>query len=196
MKQLDFPRENPSSVIYFVLRTTILIATALVLPGCLLSSPYWNQAFDSHTAKIPLQAWVSDKTLTVKFQCAQASHGGLYPFGSPPSWHLIANVAVADTPIYDPAGAAVYTAGLHTALPAQCWRQDPANGVWYAAVRASHPTSDGPDFYRTVDKAGLECAGRENGKAASWYGWYTQGCYKKYSNSNAHIPYAIIRASS
>ncbi len=185
-----------SSNLCSIARPAILAASVLALPGCLLSSPYWNQAFASHTDKIPLQAWVSDKSLTVKFQCAQAGHGGLHPFGGTPTWHLVANVAVADTPIYDPAGAAVYTAGLNKALPSQCWRQDPANGIWYAAVRASNPTSDGPSFYHTLDKAGLECAGRENGKAASWYGWYTKVCYKTYSNSSAHVPYVIIRADS
>lgn len=185
-----------SKAISVLLRFTVLTAVALALPGCLITSPYWNQVFDSHTDKVSMQAWVNDKTLTVKFQCAQAYHGGLYPFGGTPTWHLVQNVAVSDTPIYDPAGAAVYTAGIYKALPSQCWRQDPSNNVWYAAVRASHPTSNGPEFYHTVDKNGLECVGRENGKAGSWYRWFTAGCYKTYLNSDEHVPYVIIRANS
>lgn len=191
-----FSKLCASASLRLVCRSSVIAAATLSLSGCFLSSPYWNQAFDSHTDKIPMQAWATDKNFTVKFQCAQAGHGGLYPFGGTPTWHLVANVAVADTAIFDPSGAMVYTAGLSKTLPSACWRQDPANGIWYAAVRASHPTSDGPYFYYTVDKAGLECAGRENGKAASWYGWYAQTCYKTYSNSSTHVPYVIIRADS
>lgn len=176
-----------------VLRTIIATTSVSLLSGCLLTSPYWNQVFDSHTDSIPMQAWTTIQGGTVKFECAQAGHGGLYPFGSP-VWHTVANVSASNSPSYDPSGTAVYSAGLSQPLPATCWRQDPANSQWYSAVRASHQNSGNTTFYYTLDKAGLECMGEENGKAESWFGWLGAGCYLTYSNSNTYLPYVIIRS--
>ena len=161
------------------------------LSGCLLTSPYWNQVFDSHTDSVPMQAWTTDSGSTITFQCAQASHGGLYPYWGP-TWHHVANVNPALPGSVDSFGTRIYSAARNHPLPNNCWRQDPANGVWYAAVRA---LQDG-DEYNTFDISGLECLGRENGAAASWLGWLGDGCTKTYSNSNNNIPYVIFRANS
>ncbi len=176
------------------LRRTLAAATCVpLLSGCLLTSPYWNQVFDNHTDSVPMQAWTTIQGGTVKFECAQAGHGGLYPFGAP-VWQTVANVSAANSPSYDPSGAAVYSAGISQPLPAACWRQDPANSQWYAAVRASHQNNGNTTTYYTLDKVGLACMGEENGKAESWFGWLSAGCYLTYSNSSTPLPYVIIRA--
>ena len=88
----------------------------------------------------------------------------------------------------------IYSAGIKTALPASCWRQDPANSVWYSAVRATQGSGSSITEYKTFNKTGLECLGREIGKATSWVGWIGKGCEATYSGSTTAIPYVIFRA--
>ncbi len=163
----------------------------LSLSGCLLTSPYWNQEFSSHTNQIPLQAWTTDTSHSVTFECSPAYHGGLYPYWGP-TWSTVTTVSPDLPGVLDSAGSRVYSAAYKGVLPESCWRQDPGNNIWYAAIRA---VQDGDEF-STFDKVGLECLGRENGKAASWFGWIGDGCTKTYSNSNNNIPYVIFRAQS
>ncbi len=166
-------------------------AVMLSLSGCLLTSPYWNQEFTSHTNQIPLQAWTTKSGDAVTFECAQAYHGGLYPYWGP-TWNTVTTVNPDLPGALDNQGSRIYSVSYKGVLPASCWRQDPANGVWYSAIRA---VQDGSE-YNTFDLTGLECLGRENGKAASWFGWIGDGCTKTYSNSNNNIPYVIFRAQS
>jgi hypothetical protein len=172
----------------FGLSTTLLVT----LNGCLLTSPYWNQEFDDHTEAISLQAFTGNKNVAVKFQCAKAYHGGLYPSAATASWVQVANITPQSQGLLDPSNNRVFGAGTYKALPATCWRFDSANSSWYAAVRATQNTTvlgTTQKYFHTFDKAGLECLGRETGKAANWIGWNGKGCV-----SNAY--YAIIRATS
>lgn len=163
------------------------------LSGCLLTSPFWNQEFASHTEAIPMQAFSTSTANPVKFECAQAAHFGLYPSADTASWTTVANVAPNTSGSYDPQGNRIYSAGIKTALPASCWRQDPANSIWYAAIRATQlTTSGGTTQYQTFFKSGLECLGREIGKATSWVGWINKNCVATYSGSTTSIPYVIV----
>jgi len=172
------------------------VIVLVTLSGCLLTSPYWNQEFDDHTAVTPLQAWTTDKTKRVKFQCAKAFHGGLYPSAATATWVLVTKVNPGQQPLNDSFGGNIYGAGIKTALPASCWRLDPGNSLWYAAVRARQGSGSSTVKYQTFNKAGLECLGHENGKATSWFGWITKGCVQTYSGSTTPIPYVIFRATS
>ncbi len=163
----------------------------LSLSGCLLTSPYWNQEFSSHTNQIPLQAWTTSSTQAVTFECSPAYHGGLYPYWGP-TWSAVTTVSPDLPGALDNAGSRIYSVSYKAVLPGSCWRQDPGNGIWYAAIRAVQNGNE----YNTFDITGLECLGRENGKAASWFGWIGDGCTKTYSNSNNNIPYVIFRAQS
>ena len=185
-----------SKISIYTMRIVGVTAALLTLNGCLLTSPYWNQQFSSHTAVVPLQAWTTDKTKQVKFECAKAFHGGLYPSAGTASWVHISTVGPQQQSLKDSFGAKVYGAGKKTALPASCWRQDPGNSVWYAAVRATQASTSGTVSYQNFNKAGLECLGQKNGKATSWFGWIGKGCVATYSGSTTPIPYVIFRAPS
>lgn len=196
-------REHPitGQILNTLLKKTKLVSKIVVvttpmfaLTGCLIISPYWNQEFASHTNEVPLQAFTLNASEVINFQCAQASHGGLHPFGSPPTWININNVPTSATPSYDPAGGKMYGAGISTKLPSSCWRQDPANSIYYTAVRAR--PADSTTAFVTFTKPGLECLGREIGKMANWLGWYGKGCNQTYSGSSTAIPYVIIRAEA
>lgn len=171
--------------------TAITLST---LSGCLLTSPFWNQEFSTHTAAVPLQAFTTDASQQVKFQCAKAAHFGLYPDASSAAWVTIANVTPNSSGSLDPLAGLIYSAGIKTALPASCWRQDPANSVWYSAVRATQGSGSSITEYKTFNKTGLECLGQEIGKATSWVGWIGKGCEATYSGSTTAIPYVIFRA--
>lgn len=163
------------------------------LSGCLLTSPFWNQEFSTHTEAIPLQAFATSTANPVKFECAKAAHFGLYPSADTASWVTVANVPPSTSGSYDPLGNRIYSAGIKTALPTSCWRQDPANSIWYAAIRATQLTTSGSTTqYQTFNKSGLECLGREIGKATSWVGWISKNCVATYSGSSTSIPYVIV----
>ena len=165
-------------------------AMLVLLNGCLLTSPYWNQEFDDHTKAISLQAFTTNKNANVKFQCAPAFHGGLYPSAATTTWTQVASITPQSKPLFDPIGGKVHGAGVRKVLPAACWRFDPANSIWYAAIRATQNTmvlDTGQKFFHTFDETGLECLGRENGQATSWFGW--SGC-----ETGAY--YTIFRATS
>jgi hypothetical protein len=174
------------------LKGSAAAGAAFVLSGCLLTSPYWNQEFEDHTKPISLQAFTTDKATKVKFSCAKAHHGGLYPSGGTAVWVHIADVQPQSQALLDSQGGKVYGAGMSTALPAACWRLDPANSIWYAAVRARQEKNvmdTGQKFFYTFTNDGLECVGRENGEAASWFGWFNKGC-------ETAVHYTIFRATS
>ncbi|MCR6651749.1 MAG: hypothetical protein NVV73_09800 [Cellvibrionaceae bacterium] len=172
------------------------IAAMPALSGCLLTSPFWNQQFSSHTTAIPMQSFTTSNASPVKFECSKAGHYGLYPYDGPATWVTVANVSPSTSASYDPLGNVIYSAGLKTALPASCWRQDPANSIWYTAIRASQTISGSTTQYKTFTKAGLECLGREIGKATSWFGWAGKNCTATYSGSTTEIPFVIVYSAS
>lgn len=173
------------------------VATAVAsLNGCLMTSPYWNQELSSHTDEVPLQSWTTNKNFIVKYECAKAYHGGLYPSPGSAVWVQIDTVNPTQQSLKDSFGAKVYGAGIKRVLPASCWRQDPANSVWYTSVRATQTTNSGTTTYKNFDKTGLECLGTEVGKATSWFAWLNKGCVKTYSGSSTSVPYVIFRAAS
>ncbi|MEN8131907.1 MAG: hypothetical protein ABFS45_17345 [Pseudomonadota bacterium] len=184
-----------------IAKVTGAAAVALTLNGCLLTSPYWNQVFANHTAKVPIQAFTQNKSKQVKFECAKANHGGLYPPDAPAKWVLVEKVSPQGQALLDPRGQKVYGASTSTTLPAECWRHDGLTDQWYAAIRATQVSGEGDSVgslvkFKTFNKIGLECLGRENGKNTSWGGWIGKGCTKTYSNSNSNIPYVIFRAEA
>ena len=163
-----------------------VVGSLALLNGCLLTTPYWNQEFEDHTEAVPIQAFTIGKTVKVRFECAKAYHGGLYPEPTTATWLLVAEVLPQAQALRDSDGAKVYGAGVSKSLPAGCWRFDPGNSLWYSAIRATQGTGESKVEYYTFDIAGLECLGRENGKAASWFGW--KGCEK------SGAKYVIFRA--
>ena len=185
--------KNPGARLGGVLRAAGGVAAVLSLTGC-LTSPYWNQKFPNHTSSVPLQAYTENKTTQVKFECAKAFHGGLYPDEASVSWAFVANVSPQTQPLLDSVGNKIYGASKSTTLPAACWRKD-ANQIWYAAVRATQGSGSSLVKFRTFSKTGLECLGREVGKAANWGGWIGKGCTATYSGGT-EIRYVIFHATS
>jgi len=179
---------------------TLRVAAVAILPmlsGCLLTSPFWNQAFSSRADKIPIQAYTTSNATQVKFECAKAGHYGLYPVGGPVVWLPVANVTPGGAS-YDTQGNVVYSAGLNMTLPAACWNGDAAYSPvkWFTAIRATQLISGSTQEYKTFTKTGLACLGKENGLTATWFGWIGKNCTATYSGSTTEIPFVIINAAS
>jgi len=175
----------------------LLITVALgSLSGCLLTSPHWNQSFTTHNTAIPIQTWVTSNSQPVKIECAKAFHGGTYPPFETPSWSFVTNISPQTTPSYAPNDAPVYGAGVKMVLPEVCWHQDSGNNLYYTALRATQTNGSSTTEFKTFDITGLECLGKENGKAASWFGWINKGCTKRYSGTSIDIPFVIIYANN
>jgi hypothetical protein len=171
-------------------------AVPVLASGCLLTSPVWNQSFASHTNAVPITAWTTTNTNPVKFECSPAYHGGLHPAFGAPTWTSVASVTPTGGAL-DGDGIKAYSASGSYVLPSACWRQDPANSVWYAAVRARQTGAAGPaGGFFTVDAAGLGCVAESIGDSGSWVSWLGDGCHKTYSGSSTAIPFTIIHASS
>ncbi len=169
-----------------------LAMALLTLSGC-MTSPYWNQEFEDRTGLIPLQSFTTDKTKVVKFECAKAFHGGLYPDEGSAEWVLIDTVMPSQQSLKDSFGSKIYGAGIKRVLPDSCWRQDGSNSVWYSSVRATQGSGSNLRNFSTFDRDGLECLGRENGKATRYSGYIGKGCVKTYFESTEPIPYVIFR---
>ena len=185
-------RKTISAVIKWVGAVTVLAS----LNGCLMTSPYWGQEFNSQTDVVPLQAWTTKKDFDVKYECATGYHGGVYPSAGSAAWVHIDTVSPQQQSLKDSFGGKVYGAGIKRVLPASCWRYDTVYSFWYTAVRATQTTNTGVTSYQNFNKAGLECLGTEVGKATSWFGWINKGCVLNYSGSSTPIPYVLIRATS
>jgi hypothetical protein len=194
MSTLTFSLKKVTSNKLFRLgaKLSVVFAAASALSGCLLTSPFWNQEFADHTAAIPLQAWTTKKNESITFECSQAAHWGLTPFGGPYTWTHVATVMPEQAASLDPKRGKIYSAARDASLPSACWQYDSVYNKWYTAIRAKQ----GGTIYSTFDNAGLECLGREDGKAASWFGWIGKNCTKTYSNSSSNIPYVVFRAES
>ncbi len=180
-------------------RSFATLAVAVTLGGCVFDSPYWAQTFATTTASIPIQTWTTDKTRTVKIECSKSYHGGLYPFGGPEVWTLVTNITPSTNASYDPMSGVIYSAGKSMVLPAACWNADNAYSppLYMTSLRATQLTSSGgTQTYFVFDPAGLECLGRENGKAKSWFGWISANCAMTYSGSTTQLPYVRIIANA
>ena len=169
-----------------------LAGAATLLSGCLQTSPTWNQSFANH---IPLTALTTSSSPAVQFECSPAYHGGTYPPFESPTWTSVASVAPSGGAL-DTNGLALYAASGSYVLPSACWRQDPANSTWYAAVRARQPGVGPTAGFYTVDSGGLACVGDWVGASGSWVGWMGKGCQMTYSGSSTAIPFVIIHAAS
>jgi len=172
-----------------------LAAAGTLLSGCLLESPYWNQAFSDHTAAIPIQTFTSVKSSAVKIECAKAYHAGLHPSESSATWLFVDNLTVQSQALLDPLGGKTYGAGKMKVLPSGCWRFDPANSIWYAALRASQTTSIGTSTFVTFAKSGLECLGTKIGQGTSWFANWGS-CTRKYSGTQDPVKYVIFHATA
>lgn len=189
--------------LFLLLKLTIVSAAVSLLSGCLITSPFWNQEFNNHNQAIPIQAWTTHTGHSLKVECSQAFHGGLYPWGSP-SWSYVTTLNAQLPGALDSDGTRAYSVGTNMVLPSNCWRaENTSAGLrYYAAIRVIQVQpkifSAGTQnvTFKTFDKTGLECLGRENGKDASWYGHAGQGCTKTYSESSTEIPYVIFKAKN
>jgi hypothetical protein len=185
-------------------KVSAMITAVSALSGCLITTPYWNQEFSSHSSAIPIQVWTHHSPTTVRVQCTQAFHGGLYPAFEEPVWQNLTNLTPQLPGVLDGDGARVYSAGTTIVIPESCWHSEvTSSGLrYYTAVRViqQQPKIFGSGTqdvtFNTFDKTGLECLGRENGKAASWFGYINKNCVETYSGSSTPIPYVIFRAKS
>ncbi|BFM05405.1 hypothetical protein [Halioxenophilus aromaticivorans] len=177
-----------------VARLTAVAGLMVSLTGCYLTSPIWGENFDERGDTIRFQSWTTDKNKSVAIQCAKATHYGLYTGGGDPEWNVVTNITPTSRPSYDSttAGVNLYSAGKTAVVPESCWHYDGVYNKWVTAIRAQQ----GSYAPRGFDAAGLECLGREVGKARSWFGFLNKGCVLTYSNSSNTIPYTRITADS
>lgn len=187
------------SRITFRLTRAITVSLLIIaLQSCLLTSPFHGQEFPQKTSNIPIQAWTSMKNQSVKLECAQSGRFGPAPLGGSIDWQFVKNIAVGQTPAIDPKRFKIFSASSDTALPDSCWRtvNTSAGLRHYTALRTTQTNYLGKPVYEYMSftAAGLECLGREVGKAQSWTGWSGNGCVNNYSGSSTPVPFVVIVA--
>jgi hypothetical protein len=157
-----------------------------------VTSPHWDYVPESTAAPIPFQAWAVSNANPVKIECANdtSAHGG--PAAGEASYILVANVTPSSTASLDPSGGTVYSASTTQALPAACWKYFSDYDFWQANVRLSQVVDGTKVIFSSFDKPGLECLGKEVGKARSWLGFFDK-CEKRYLGSDDKIPYIVLR---
>lgn len=176
-----------------LIKISLLVVAAVSLSGCLLTSPFWQQQYDSRTDAVDMTYWTLNKDKVVNFECAKAAHYGLYaPGAAAPVWYSVFNATTVTRPAYDSYGVRAYYAARREVLPASCWNYDNVRNKWMTAIRAKQ----GNVIARGFEDDGLECLGQAVGETRRWFGWYNKDCVKTYSNSSNHIPFTIVEAES
>lgn len=177
-----------------LMRLSLLALSSFSLSGCLLTSPFWGQTYESRDDTVVLQSYVTNRSQPVIFECSPAYHGGLYPPLSTPTWTSFATVNPSSYPMYDSDELEAFSVSTTRTLPDACWHYDGASSKYMSAIRArrSGTTSN----FKVFDEAGLACVGKAIGETGSWAGWINQDCTKTYSNSSQEIPYVKIFAES
>jgi hypothetical protein len=160
--------------------------------GCAISSPHWDYVPESISAPIPFQAWATSSANPVVLECANDTSAHGWPTAGDASYVHVTNLSLSSAPSLDPAGSAVYSASAKVALPAQCWKYFGDYDFWQANVRIWQLNNGSKTMFTSFDEPGLECLGREIGKARSWLGFFDK-CEKRYLNSDDKIPYIVLR---
>lgn len=163
------------------------------LPACSITSPYWDYVPASTSTPIPFQVFsISNANLQV--ECANDTNAHGNPANGEASYIWASNLTASSEPSLDSLGNRLYSFSKNVTLPSACWEYFSDWDFWQANVRVVYVNSDGTKVpYSSYDRLGLECLGREVGKAASWFGAVNKGCEKRYLNSTDVIPYIVMR---
>jgi len=139
------------------------------------------QVFAKTTSEIPVQVWSSSQNETFSVECAPATFAATQ-FNNRPFVPL-PDIQTTEEPHYDPSGTAMYSASAIVTLPSECWRDlrstfqdvETQYGYTYLSMLRIKRKSDGR-LVHVFNKDGLECLGKANGAAASWYGYLSEDC--------------------
>ena len=169
-----------------------LLAWIAATGGCVISSPSWDYVPAAKDAPIPFQAWTTYKASPVQLECATDTEAHGYPVNGDASYIHITDLKTADTGSLDASGYMVYSvSGMHV-LPSECWKFFGDYGYWQVNLRVVQEIDGEKHYYSSFDNAGLECLGRENSKAKSWFGFIDK-CEMRYAGSTDKIPYVVLR---
>jgi hypothetical protein len=171
-----------------------IAACLMWISGCAITSPYWGYVPASTSAPIPFQTWGFNSGARY-VECANDTGGHGNPTNGEASYIPVATLYPTTQPSLDSQGAAIYSASKSIPLPSVCWKYfDYGEGYYQANVRVVTLDSSGKKSpLSTFELAGLECLGRETGRAASWSAYFNKGCEMKYLNTNEQIPYIVLR---
>ena len=170
----------------------VSLSYGLAGAGCTISSPHWDYVPDTIATPIPFQAWTTSTANPVVLECANDTSAHGWPTAGEASYVHVTNLSLSSTPSLDPAGSAVYSASANVALPSQCWKYFGDYDFWQANLRIWQNNGSGRSIFTSFDKPGLECLGREVGKARSWLGFFDK-CEKRYLGGGDKIPYIVLR---
>ncbi|MEO1337689.1 MAG: hypothetical protein AAFV29_18745 [Myxococcota bacterium] len=126
-------------------------------------------------------------------ECARETTAHGSPRNGDASYRTVTTLWPDSHQHYDSFGSVMYSASTKVALPSECWDYFGSYGFWQANIRISQVVSGQRRMFTSFDANGLECLGRENGKAQSWTGYLNQGCEKTYLGSTTKIPYLVLR---
>jgi hypothetical protein len=173
-------------------RNLMLGLLACCSGACAITSPYWGYEPESTSAPIPFQAWTVDKAHPIQLECAQETNAHGAPAKGDASYIHVTDLAFSGAGSMDPSGYQVFSAAALMALPKVCWRYFPEYDHWQTTLRMTQMIQDEKRIYSSFDQAGLECLGRENGKAHSWFG-FRDKCEMRDLSGNQKMPHIVLR---
>jgi hypothetical protein len=168
------------------------------LSACSVTSPHWGYVPESTEAAIPVQAWTAYTANPVVVECATATGGHGNPSPDESAYIVAASLPVPAAETLDSEGNVLHSVSSNVTIPSQCWDYFDSYDFWQLNLRVSQivPALGGGTMKRifsSFDIDGLECLGRENGAAASFYGFVDKGCEKTYLGETEQIPYIVLR---
>ena len=170
----------------------LLLGWIVATGGCVITSPSWDYVPASKESPIPFQAWTTFNGSPVQLECATDTEAHGSPAHGDASYVHVADLKIADTGSLDASGYMIYSvSGMHV-LPSECWKYFGDYGYWQVNFRVVQEIEGEKHYYNSFDSAGLECLGRENSKAGSWFGFMDK-CEMRYAGKPEKIPYVVLR---
>ena len=196
-------KANAINLVKVVLISTIL----LQIQGCLITSPFWGYRPSSTTAPIPFQVWTYYNSHPLRVQCATSIEGDGTLSGGVVSYINVGTIPISNRPSLDGEGTPMYSAASNITLREECWHHFTGHGGYSLAnirVTQLQPAFSGGGgggtttvIFDSFDKIGLECLGREVGKAQSWFGYFNKGCEKRLGSGTSapKAPYIVLQVN-
>ena len=166
------------------LKLGCVLTISILLSSCLMTAPIWHQSFEATDIPIPLQVWTNAKETPVYFECTPSDMEK--PLMSN-DWHYIGGDTPSQSPIFDPQGHKIYTAGLNIIIPPPCWTLDSSTGAYTTAIRAHQAghLMDQRKYFESLSSDGLKCLAAANAESQSWFAYAEHHC-------TTEKPYTIV----
>lgn len=166
-----------------------IAVVVILLGGCYVTSPSYNQKFDHRNSTVPVQAQTHYASSSVRVECASSHYG----YADDADFVTVTNITPNSEGLLDTKGNKIYSISKAITIPNSCWGSWGSDPSYAAFIRLSQvqPKLFGGGtqrvYFRTFDLPGLGCLGEEIGKKGNVFAGASANCEKTYSDTGNAI---------